>query len=1256
MSRRSRARGVDTDHECQQLRLGSWLHSKSAAYNADLGETATLIREPCTEGTRVDILERIYSWALNPSSESPPVFWLTGQAGSGKSTIAYTVADHFDDVDDASSDLKYILGANFFCSRQFEETRHRKYIIPTIAYQLARQSGSYADALLRVNKPDSIDVITKQMKDLLVGPWQQSGSRRSRELRPYLIVIDALDEIEDNGGSGFLEELLKAISQGHLRGLKFLVTSRPDPDLAALCSSFNSNVVCRLYEVPTDTVKDDIMKYLRVMLPALQDPQLATLSLKADGLFIYAATAVRYILLRHRMTTDEQLRRLAELVDHMSSSADTPLLIDKLYQQILWGAFCKLPDAMFRDRLRILHTLLCTEERVSTAVAGILTDVVDAEMAKVVVEELHAVLYMKDNQVFWYHASFPDFMFAQERSRFSVLQVTGSRVVDMSCNEPAQHARLTHTCFRIMKSSLRFNICNLPSSFLLDSEVPDLNDRIEKNISHVLQYSCQNWAQHLNRAGSGDCDSLQTGINEFLRVRVLFWIEAMNLLGSRAQCSLMLQKSREWVLKVGDLMLSNRLEPIPVYQVNDKMSLELTPHLAEAANFSTYFGASPASQSTPHLYISSLTTWSRESTMCQMWKSQFSRGPSFKLTRGDHTVPLLTLQHEDWVRSVAFSSDGIRIVSSSQDQSVRVWDASTGAELTTLNGHTSWVNSVAFSGDGTHIVSGSQDQSVRVWDASTGAELTTLNGHTSGVNSVAFSSDGTRIGSGSGDQSVRVWDASAGAELTTLNGHTASVTSVAFSSDGTRIVSSSFDQSVRVWDASTGAELMTLNGHTSGVTSVAFSSDGTRIVSGAFDPPVRVWDASTGAELTTLNGHTGGVTSIAFSSDGTRIVSGAFDPSVRVWDASTGAELTTLNGHTSGLNSVAFSSDGTRIISGSFDQSVRVWDASMGTEMTGSEMTGLNGHTEWVNSVAFSSDRTRIVSGSFDQSVRVWDASTGTELKTLNGHATGVNSVAFSSDGTRIVSGSEDQSVRVWDASTGAELTTLNGHTGGDSSVSFSSDGTRIVSGAFDLSVRVWDALTGAELMALNGHTGWVNSVAFSGDGTHIVSGSQDLSVRVWDASTGAELTALNGHTSDVNSVAFSSDGIRIVSGSVDRSVRVWDVSTCAELMTLNGHTVRSYSVKASSDGTPVVSGFDDSIPAWNMAQHQHRWIVTLDNWIVWLPHRKRLMFVPPDIRGVLHCPDNPLIISRAGSATVAFVYSHIGTEWVGCYTLSVPI
>ena len=87
-----------------------------------------------------------------------------------------------------------------------------------------------------------------------------------------------------------------------------------------------------------------------------------------------------------------------------------------------------------------------------------------------------------------------------------------------------------------MKLKLKFNICNLPSSFLFDSEVADLTDRVNENISEVLKYSCRHWARHVTQARA-QADSLQECISEFLEIRVLFWIEAMNLLGSSGQCS-----------------------------------------------------------------------------------------------------------------------------------------------------------------------------------------------------------------------------------------------------------------------------------------------------------------------------------------------------------------------------------------------------------------------------------------------------------------------------------------------------------------------------------------------------------------------------------------------------------------------------------------------------------------------------------------------------------------------------------------------
>jgi len=411
---------------------------------------------------------------------------------------------------------------------------------------------------------DSADVLSKQLKDLLVDPWQQLADESSpSELPPYLIIVDALDEIDDGGGSEFLRDLLEMIKEGHLRGLKFLVTSRPDPDLAELCSSFESHAICRLYEVLTADVEADIDMYLRTKLPALQDePQLAALVQKADGLFIYAATVVRYLTPRRRMAKLEQLYLMDKMLqDHMpptSRKAVVPSLIDALYEQIVWAAFCELDEAMFRDRLKILHTLLCTEERVSTSVAGRLASDLActeelAKVAKVVIDDLHAVLYFKGDRVFWYHGSFPDYIFNKDRSKFKVADAsgTGIREVDMSCNEAAHHAFLTRSCFRIMNSDLRFNICDLPSSFLLDAKVDYLSRRVQENINSVMEYSSKYWAQHLYRADSSDQEAGRSRLSDFLQVRVLFWIECMNLLGSKAQCTPMLQRAREWVLKVG---------------------------------------------------------------------------------------------------------------------------------------------------------------------------------------------------------------------------------------------------------------------------------------------------------------------------------------------------------------------------------------------------------------------------------------------------------------------------------------------------------------------------------------------------------------------------------------------------------------------------------------------------------------------------------------------------------------------------------
>src|ERR1700679_2334355 len=168
-----------------------------------------------------------------------------------------------------------------------------------------------------------------------------------------------------------------------------------------------------------------------------------------------------------------------------------------------------------------------------------------------------------------------------------------------------------------------------------------------------------------------------------------------------------------------------------------KQQLELMQYLADAANFSTFFAGSPAAKSTPHLYVSALSTWNQQSPVWTHWKHQFAFIPSISL-RCAITVPLMTITMNAPIISIALSGDGDLIVSGSDNDLVQVWNAKTGEHLRNLQGHTGSVRSVAFSPDGNQIVSGSWDKSVRVWDTKTGEQLRELQGPYN-VNSVAFS-------------------------------------------------------------------------------------------------------------------------------------------------------------------------------------------------------------------------------------------------------------------------------------------------------------------------------------------------------------------------------------------------------------------------------------------------------------------------------------------------------------------------------------
>lgn len=283
--------------------------------------------------------------------------------------------------------------------------------------------------------------------------------------------------------------------------------------------------------------------------------------------------------------------------------------------------------------------------------------------------------------------------------------------------------------------------------------------------------------------------------------------------------------------------------------------------------------------------------------------------------------------HTKWVRSLAFSPDGMTLASASRDNTIRLWNVVANKHQRTLRGHTNWVVSVAFSPDGRTLASGggSGDKTIRLWNVASGSTEQTLTGHANWVSSVVFSPDGGTLASGSGDNTIRLWNVGTGTHEQTLTGHTNWISSIAFSPDGATLASVSSDKTIRLWNVGTGTHHRILWKHSHYITSVAFSPDGKTLASGSGDGTIRLWDAATRTHNRTLRGHTGRVRSVAFSPDGQTIASGSEDTTIRLWNAITGTHKRTFSEHTDSVFSVAFSPNGKMLASASADKTIRLW-------------------------------------------------------------------------------------------------------------------------------------------------------------------------------------------------------------------------------------------------------------------------------------------------------------------------------------------
>ena len=278
--------------------------------------------------------------------------------------------------------------------------------------------------------------------------------------------------------------------------------------------------------------------------------------------------------------------------------------------------------------------------------------------------------------------------------------------------------------------------------------------------------------------------------------------------------------------------------------------------------------------------------------------------------------------HTDEVDGVAYSPDGRRLATGSDDGTVRLWNAADASLLHVLK-HPGEVTRVAFSPDSARLVSVSTDDTARVWDVATGKELHVIDHHTDSIWGVAWSSDGQLIATASSDKTVGLWNADDRTVVAKLPGHLDGVFDVAFSPDGAQLVSVSNDGTARVWDTRTHAELRQFGAQEGGLYAVSWASDGGSIATAGASGAVRIWNPSTAVQLAELK-HDRGVWTLAFSPDGRYLLVGSDGGSVHLWELATERELHVVRIAQDDVDSVAWSPDGNEILFGSDDSRVRI--------------------------------------------------------------------------------------------------------------------------------------------------------------------------------------------------------------------------------------------------------------------------------------------------------------------------------------------
>ena len=478
-------------------------------------------------------------------------------AGTGKSTIARTVAHHFSKEGQ--------LGASFFFSKGGGDLGNASKFVQTLAIQLSHYKSGIAERIYKaIVAHPGIDQKRDLWKHFIIGPLSQIETGTPAPL-VIVLVIDALDECANQDDAQLILQLFAESKETGNIKLRIFVTSRPEQPINLGFGSMDGSTHrdIALHSVFQDETERDISAFLKHELGLVSKERglypdwpnskdLEKLVRKANGLFIYAATACRFIRDRNFRPRKQLSLLLKDNPSHNSQTAE----LDEMYMQVLRHSVlseCHPRDQpMVLERFRkvvgcivILFKPLCVRNSfllLQTGEGGKEEEEDGGEEedeeekeeeVRITLSPLGSVLDVSNltevaPQLL--HPSFRDFLLNPERCTDSQFWVDGKKA----------HTDLTKSCLKVMSKSLRKDICNLRLPGIHTSEVD--RSRVKRYIPAELRYACSYWVHHFQESDLSP--PLLETVYKFLKQYLLHWFEALSLLGKMQESIYMLSALR----------------------------------------------------------------------------------------------------------------------------------------------------------------------------------------------------------------------------------------------------------------------------------------------------------------------------------------------------------------------------------------------------------------------------------------------------------------------------------------------------------------------------------------------------------------------------------------------------------------------------------------------------------------------------------------------------------------------------------------